>query len=196
MVALENQGYLSHIYTSSGRVPTQEGFRCYVDNFQEGETETEDDCPSFLVLPELSMGGVVSYTLDALTQLSGYTSLVAISGRDEKIFFKGVRFMLEQPEFEDARRLKDILYALEVKMDALQSLLFDCIDDRVKILIGNDIGFDEISDCSLLVSGLRNQQFLFAFALLGPIRMNYTKARSCLRSVKNKLREGIDNLSL
>jgi len=196
MVVLERQGFLSHVYTSSGRVPTQEGFKCYVDNCQQDEVEIDDDSVNLLLLPEVSMEGVISHTLDVLTELSGYTSLVAISGRDEKIFFKGVRFMLEQPEFEDAKRLKDILYTLEVKMDALQSLLFDCIGERVKVLIGNDIGFDEISDCSLLVSGLRSQQLLFAFALLGPMRMNYTRAKSCLRSVKSRLQETIDNLLL
>jgi len=195
MVSLERQGLLSHIYTSSGRVPTQDGFRRYVENFDDQDSLQEHAVSlGFYALPQPSIEEVVSHTLDALVQLSGYTSLMAVSGRDEKISFRGMRFMLEQPEFEDVNRLKDVFYALEVKMEALQNLLFKCIDGRIRILIGDDIGFEEISNCSLVVSGLREKNLSFAFALLGPMRMNYNKAASCLRSVKNRFKETVEDL--
>ena len=38
MSELEDLGYLSHLHTSSGRVPTQSGFRYYVDSLMEEET--------------------------------------------------------------------------------------------------------------------------------------------------------------
>jgi len=194
MVSLERQGLLSHIYTSSGRVPTQNGFRRYVENFDNQDSLQERPVnlgPYTLSQP--SVEEVINHTLDVLVQLSGYTSLMAVSGRDEKISFRGMRFMLEQPEFEDASRLKDIFYALEVKMEALQSILFNCIDDGIRILIGDDIGFAEISNCSLVVSGLHEKDLSFAFALLGPMRMNYNRAASCLYSVKNQLKEIVED---
>ncbi|MDP8289958.1 MAG: hypothetical protein P9M02_03190 [Candidatus Susulua stagnicola] len=193
MVLLEKQGFLSHLYTSSGRVPTQEGFRCYVENCdrQNDSQEYSISLDSY-ASSQPSIEDVISHTLDALVQLSGYTSLMAVSGRDEKIFFRGMRFMLEQPEFEDVRRLKDIFYTLEVKMGALQNLFFDSIDDGIRILIGDDIGFEEIADCSLVISGLRDKDLSFAFALLGPMRMNYNKATSSLQSVRNRLKETVE----
>lgn len=194
MVSLERQGLLSHIYTSSGRVPTQSGFKRYVENFN-GQNNLQEHSVSLgnygSSTPNIEE--VIDHTLDALVQLSGYTSLMAVSGRDEKIFFRGMRYMLEQPEFEDVSRLKDIFYALEVKIGALQSLLFECIDDKIRILIGDDIGFEEISNCSLIVSGLREKDLSFAFALLGPIRMNYNRAASCLHSVKNQFKETVED---
>lgn len=193
MVSLEKQGVLSHIYTSSGRVPTQEGFRRYVERFDDNEGSEEYSVSLGLYnISQPSIEEVVNHTLDTLVRISGYTSLMAVSGRDEKVSFRGMRFMLEQPEFEDVSRLKNIFYTLEVKIEALQELLFNCIDDRVKILIGDDIGFEEISNCSLIVSGLREKDLSFAFALLGPIRMDYTKATSCLRSVKNRFKETVE----
>jgi len=193
MVSLEKQGVLSHIHTSSGRVPTQEGFRRYVERFDDNESFEEYSVSLGLYnISQLSIEEVVNHTLDALVRLSGYTSLMAVSGRDEKVSFRGMRFMLEQPEFEDVSRLRNIFYTLEVKMEVLQKLLFNCIDDRVKILIGDDIGFEDISNCSLVISGLREKDLSFAFALLGPIRMNYTRAASCLRSVKNRFKETVE----
>ena len=193
MVSLERQGFLSHIYTSSGRVPTQDGFRRYVENFDDQDNLQEHSVSLGLyAVPATSIEEVINHTLDALVQLSGYTSLMAVSGRDEKISFRGMRFMLEQPEFEDVSRLKDIFYALEMKMEALQNLLFSCIDDRIRILIGDDIGFEEISNCSLVVSGLREKNLSFAFALLGPMRMNYNRAASSLHSVKIQFKETVE----
>ena len=190
MLALEKQGFLSHIHTSSGRVPTKQGFKRYVEDFDEETISRNFPISLDPYSPaEYGIDDIVDHTLDSLAQFSGYTSLVAISGRNERMSYKGMRFIMEQPEFEDVRRLKGIFYVLEVKMDMLQSLLFDCIDEKVKILIGDDIGLEEISNCSLVVSGLRKEHFSFALALLGPMRMDYAKAVSCLHSAKNQLDE-------
>ncbi len=189
MLSLEKQGLLSHIHTSSGRVPTQEGFRHYVRRLKEKDITKKFPCRlDFYSLPNLTIEGVVDYALEALVASSGYTSLVAVSGRDERFFFRGMRLILEQPEFEDITRLKDIFWALETRIDDFQNLLFNCIDEDIRILIGDDIGFEETAGCSLVASGLKEKQFMFAVGLLGPIRMNYTKAAGCLYSVRNQLR--------
>ncbi len=193
MVALERQGLLSHIYTSSGRVPTKEGFKLYIESFQEDSYQDYPVTISFYSAPQPTLDDIVDHTLDALS-LSGYTSLVAVSGQDRMLFFKGLRFMLEQPEFENIARLKDILYILEVKMNDIGKLLCSYEDDKIRILIGDDIGFNEIADCSLLVSGLKERDYRLALALLGPMRMNYTRAASCLYSVKNRLEQLLDKI--
>ena len=197
LVSLEKQGFLSHIHTSSGRVPTKEGFKYYVN--QLSNEEEPNNYPvnlSFYAPGAFTLDNIVDNTLDVLTRFSGYTSLMAISGRDERLFFRGVRCILDQPEFEDIRKLKDVLYTLEVRMDELSELLFDCIDNKISVLIGDDIGFSEISDCSLVVAGLRAEQLVLAVALLGPMRMDYLKARSCLCSIKNRLGEIVQQLTI
>tara|TARA_B100000315_G_C14584137_1_gene592011 strand:- start:1689 stop:2429 length:741 start_codon:yes stop_codon:yes gene_type:complete len=195
LLSLEQQGFLSHIHTSSGRVPTKEGFKRYVAHLKE-EDIVKDNPLAIESEPFVnsSLNELIDHTLDTLTRFSGYTSLIAISGSSEKVFYKGMRFILDQPEFEDISRLKHIFNMLEVRMSDLQSILFNCIGDRVQILIGDDIGFEDISDCSLIASGLRDDNIELAIALLGPMRMNYLKATSCLYSVKNQLRDLMDEL--
>ncbi|MFA7677600.1 MAG: hypothetical protein WCY34_05455 [Candidatus Omnitrophota bacterium] len=194
LLSLENQGLLSHIHTSSGRVPTQSGFRRYVGSLVPAQAS--EDYPVSSDLCSLQYSGiedVISHALDTLTKLSGYISLVAVSGENERMFFKGMRFMFEQPEFEDLSCLKNIFYVLEVRMEDLQDLLLDCVGDNLKILIGDEIGFQEIPTCSLVVSGLKEKEVSLAMALLGPMRMNYTKASSCLHSVKRQLQEVVED---
>jgi len=197
MLSLEKQGLLAHVHTSSGKVPTKEGFKRYIENIKKKEEAPKEDYAltlKFYSLPVLNINEIINYTLDSLVEHSGYTSLMAISGENEKFIYRGMRYMLEQPEFGNISRLKDIIYALEVRMQELGSLLFDCISDKVQILIGDDIGFQEIADCSLIVSGVRSKQLDMAFALLGPMRMNYTKASSCLDSVRSQLSEVVEEL--
>ncbi len=188
LFSLEQQGFLLHTHTSSGRVPTKDGFKYYVSNLKE--EDIIKDNPLGLddyVSRSTTMTEVIDHTLDTLTRFSGYTSLVAVSGKDYGLFFKGMRFILEQPEFGDIECLRNIFHTLEVRMDELQDLLFKCIGEKIQILIGDDIGFNEISKCSLVVYGICEDNIQVAIALLGPMRMDYLRAASCLYSVRSQL---------
>lgn len=200
MEKLESKGLLSHLHTSSGRVPTKEGFKSYVRRLKQ-EDMIKDASYDLQIKSKAGehIEQLISHTLDDLSRVSGYASLAAISGNvdatgDEKFFFKGTRFMLEQPEFEDIIKLKSLFYTLEVKIDALYEMFFHYLDENIKIIIGDDIGFDGISDCSLVVSGSREKNISFVLAVLGPVRMDYPKAASCVYTTKNKLHQVVNEL--
>jgi transcriptional regulator of heat shock response len=201
MKSLEDKGLLSHVHTSSGRVPTEEGFKYYVEHLDENTLLKEDEtslipAEYFDLMPDTfsDIEGIFTRTLDALAEISGYTSLMAISGFEEKFLFRGTRFILEQPEFEDIQRLKSFFYALEVRIDEIHHLLFNYLDTKVKILIGEDIGFEEISDCSMIISGLQQHDLSAILAVLGPMRMDYTKSVSAIYSIRQKLEKALRKL--
>ncbi|UCC96195.1 MAG: hypothetical protein JSW40_05490, partial [Candidatus Omnitrophota bacterium] len=148
------------------------------------------------MVSQVDIEDAMGHTLDILAQISGYTSLVAFSGKNEKCFFRGTRFIFEQPEFENVNRLKSLFYILEVKMGELQQMLFHYFDENIKFLIGDEIGFEEISDCSLIVSGAREKELSFALAILGPMRMDYIRAASCVCAMKNQLKKTIEEFLL
>ncbi|MFH1768423.1 MAG: hypothetical protein ABH858_04610 [Candidatus Omnitrophota bacterium] len=195
--SLEKKGFLSHPHTSSGRVPTKDGFKHYVESLSKDkesllkETLIED---LFDIDSIGDFQDILDRVLTGLSNISGYISLIGIWGEREGFFFKGARYILDQPEFEDIIKLRNLFYALEVKIDELQDLLFQCIDEELKIFIGDDIGFEEISDCSLLMSGFKEKDFSLTLALLGPMRMNYTKACESLYSIKCGLENTVKRL--
>lgn len=191
MESLEQQGLLCHLHTSSGRVPTKRAFKWYVEHF------TDEDISALEWEQELpcdDLDKVFEYSLQLLAQNTGYASLVALSGRDERFMFTGVHSILDCPEFTDIKRLRDLLYTLEVKISQLQEVLLHQLSDRVTILIGEEIGFEEIADCSLVISGARDSDFAFALALLGPVRMDYLRAASYINSVTQCLQEKVKEL--
>lgn len=189
---LEERGLISHIHTSSGRVPTKEGFKYYVATLNPERFGTFYNV-DLDFSPLCNLREVVEYSLDALSEASGYTSLLGINAKDKRFSFRGTRCILNQPEFEDIRVLRNIFCALEVKIDKLQKILFDFMTEKVRVLIGNDINFSEISECSLVLSGFKDEDVSLVLALLGPVRMNYLKAASCLYSVKNQLKDSLSD---
>ncbi len=188
MESLEKRGLLSHIYTSSGRVPTKEGFKKYVKMLRKRRFKEKK------LNINLSTSNVEEFILkavDILANLSGYLSLGAISFHKKRVLFRGTRFIFEQPEFEDIKKVKDLFYLLEVRINILYKLLFSYLDKHINILIGDEIGAKEIADCSLVISGLQAKNMGASLAILGPIRMNYAKAISLLSAVRKKLEEFI-----
>ena len=193
--SLEKKGFLSHIHTSSGRVPTQLAFRHYAQHLDREEISKDTHVELMDIAGEIDhIDDVFDKALKVLSDISGYTSLIGIWGIEEKLLFRRTRFILEQPEFEDINKLRDLFYALEVKIYELQDLLFTCIDQDLKILIGDDIGCKEISECSLITCGFKEKDLSLALALLGPMRMNYIRACNSLYSIKNSLQEAIKEI--
>ncbi|RKY40351.1 MAG: hypothetical protein DRP76_02125 [Candidatus Omnitrophota bacterium] len=186
MESLEKRGFLSHIHTSSGRVPTEEGFRKYVKmlrkkQFKERKIKMD--------LSARSIEEIILKAVDILANLSGYLSLGALSFGREKVLFRGTRFIFEQPEFEDLEKARALFYLLEVKISILYKLLFSSLDEHINILVGDEIGAKEISDCSLVISGLQIKKIEASLALLGPMRMDYARAISSICTVRRKLKE-------
>ncbi|MCM8773131.1 MAG: hypothetical protein NC820_00100 [Candidatus Omnitrophica bacterium] len=183
--SLEKKGFIFHIHISSGRVPTKKGFKHYVESLNKEEIikrEANYDFSEFEKIDSLS--GLFNLAIEKLANISGYASIMGIRGREEGIFFTGLRFILEQPEFEDIEKMRAFFYALEVKINEVQQLLLNNIDEELKILIGDEIGFEEFSGCSLLVSGIKENNFNIALGVLGPMRMNYIRALVSLYSIK------------
>lgn len=79
MSDLEDQGFLDQPHTSAGRIPSQKGYRFYVDNLMHG---TEIDPASVETLRELfrqriaEFERVIAQTSTVLSQLTQYTSIV------------------------------------------------------------------------------------------------------------------------
>lgn len=200
MESLERKGYLSHLHISSGRVPTQEGFKHYVRNIKndviEKEIENIKEQLNDLEFHQAnSWEETFYYILDILSKISGYASIVAIEGERQRwISFRGVRFIVDQPEFEDIVSLRKIFYLLEEKLQEFQELLFRYIGEDVRVLIGDDVGYDDIVQCSLVISSWRDEDWGTALALLGPMRMNYVRSIASIKFLKSYVEDKLKEL--
>ena len=78
MALLENEGYLRQPHTSAGRVPTEQGYRFFVDHLQPPRLagRSADEVRSFFARAHLEVEQMLSDTSRLLSNLTNLTSVV------------------------------------------------------------------------------------------------------------------------
>jgi heat-inducible transcriptional repressor len=78
MALLENEGYLRQPHTSAGRVPTEKGYRFFVDHLQPPRLagRSADEVRSFFARAHLEVEQMLSDTSRLLSNLTNLTSVV------------------------------------------------------------------------------------------------------------------------
>ena len=115
-----------------------------------------------------------------------FTSLVQSIRRlrnkhmEQKVFLGGTKQLLNQPEFRDVDRVRNLLGILEEER-VVRDLLKSGEDSGLKITIGSENKFTGIQDCSMVQATYRlNGKIVGTMAVLGPTRMEYGKVISVM----------------
>jgi heat-inducible transcriptional repressor len=183
LAELEEFGYLTHPHTSAGRVPTEKGYRYYVNYLMERRSLLEEERRRIETeyrknIQELER--ILDTTSEVLSDFTHCTGLAYFSGLGDRLFYKGASFMLDQPEFNDLEKIRQILMLLEEKQRLIE-IINRQLDKKIKIYIGSEIHCREINDCSLVVTSYRyKDKSSGRVAVLGPKRMRYAKVVSTL----------------
>ena len=79
MVALENMGYIEKNHISSGRIPSELGYKYYVENLMQPKDLTGEDMLKLQTIfsnNELQVNDAVTKCLEIISDLTNYTSVV------------------------------------------------------------------------------------------------------------------------
>lgn len=196
-VELEHDGYLMHPYTSAGRIPTDSGYRYYVDflisqmELLVGEKER--------IVREYNteikkLERTLEKTSEILSAITHYTGIVSFLDWQDKIFYKGISCVLEQPEFKDSERIRLLIRMIEEKGRLLEILNRES-NEKVVIYIGEELSPLGINNCSLVVSGYRRKNKPSGrLAVLGPKRMDYSHIIPVVDYISEVLTEALDEI--
>ena len=99
----------------------------------------------------------------------------AVTVEGDEIFVEGQARILDQPEFSDAARMKEIYEAFEQKGIILQ-LLSRCMNaDGVQIYIGSETSLSRSAGISLITSRfVTSSNTVGMLGVIGPTRMGYS----------------------
>jgi heat-inducible transcriptional repressor len=92
MNELEEMGYLTHTHTSSGRVPTDMGYRFYVDNITESNlnpiVRKEQDFPEIreMITKSMEIETVLKESTEMLARITNYLSMIVAPTIDQSKF--------------------------------------------------------------------------------------------------------------
>jgi heat-inducible transcriptional repressor len=85
MAALEREGYLTHPHTSAGRVPTDKGYRFFVDHFVDAKTldpASEEQIASFFSRTHGAIEQMLRDTTRLLSELTDHAAVVVPPAHD------------------------------------------------------------------------------------------------------------------
>ena len=196
-VELEQGGYLTHPYTSGGRIPTEKGYRYYVD-FLISQMELLSEEKKRIVeeyRQKLSrLDDVLEKTSRVISQITHYAGMVSLLEEQDKLFYRGISYVLEQPEFQDYDRIRLLIRMIEEKQRLLEILNRD-FTEPVKVYIGSELGCPEMANCSIVVTrfDMRNRP-TGRIAVLGPARMEYGHIIPTVEYVSQVLSEALEQI--
>ena len=79
MAMLEELGYLEKTHISSGRIPSESGYRYYVDNLMEAKKISGEDMLKLQTIfnnKELELNDAISKSLEIISDITNYTSVI------------------------------------------------------------------------------------------------------------------------
>lgn len=186
MLELDRQGYLVQPHISSGRVPTDKGYRFFVDFLTCPEPLSSRD--------KKKVDGIFAKkkTLTFVEDLAGMTAefsgLFSLAGLFEGDIFswRGFSGVLNDPDFADAKNTRSLARLLDGLGGKIDFLTRDLEKKRQKVFIGHENPLED-SDClSMMISSWEHPDGFGGFlTLVGSKRMDYQKNMSLLNYIQN-----------
>lgn len=194
---LEENGLLTHPYTSGGRIPTDKGYRYYVD-FLISQMELLDEEKERIVREykrEIKrLEDALEETSEVISRITRYAGIVSFVRSQDKLFYNGISYILEQPEFRDSEKIRILIKFIEDRQRLLEIINRD-FKEKVKVYIGHELGCPEMENYSLVVSSYRlKSKPLGKLAVLGPMRMEYKQIIPALEYISDVLTGVLDSI--
>ncbi len=193
MASLEKDGLIYQPYTSAGRVPTDQGYRLYVDEIADYKEAKKRAIQKIKNIQEQYQAEKIrEHIYDAVSLLSRATENVSFATLpdNKRTFYLGLSNVLKQPEFAlNNIQASQVVEVLENDDNFIRLLKELDIDNFVKIFIGKENILEQIQSCSLIVTKYEKDGFQGYMGIIGPTRMNYPFNKAILEEVK-KLFQG------
>ncbi len=185
MARLEALGLVAQPHTSAGRVPTDAGYRFYVNHLEN--TRSEDRGMHVLEVRAHSQtraDASIRGAVDALVELTGNLGLATIDGQ---LYLSGISRLFTQPEFVDTRRVQ----AVAKLLDNLEPWLREAAPgEALNIFIGQENPIGKSSEVSLIISRFKSPFSDRSYiGVLGPTRQNYARVMALVKHAGEMLEE-------
>jgi len=190
MVTLEEEGYLHQPHISAGRIPTDQGYRIYVEEMMGDEDLSREDqrrLQKELLMMKAKNTRLSRSTAKLLSVLSGNLAVSGIVGHDDLHDF-GMKELIEKPEFQEIDELCRIVETLDTLDEKLDGIMLQLKDGETRIFIGSENPVTGINNCSMIVAPYHNKEGERGMlAIIGPKRMDYAKNKSLIEYMRKFL---------
>ncbi len=199
MGKLEQMGYIMQPHTSAGRIPTDAGYRLYVNALQEDldqsidkpkalEPENKSDRTAKALATRIQAQTRADYAIrtavDSLVELTGNLGLATIG---DQLYISGFGGLFAQPEFIQNAQVQAVGKLLDNIKPWLQEVQ---PNEAINVYIGSENPVGKASNVSLIISRFRSPYSDRSYiGVLGPTRQSYKRVMSLVRHAGLMLEE-------
>lgn len=173
MAELERGGYIQQPHTSAGRIPTDKGYRFYVNNLSSDANKAEQsvrntNAIATRVADSGSAEQAIKSAVDSLVQLTHNLGIATIGNQ---LYVAGYSNLFGQPEFLNPLHSREVARLL----DNLEPWLQEAApNEALNVYIGAENPIGRSADVSLIISRYRSPFSDHSYiGVLGPTRQSY-----------------------
>ncbi len=188
MAELEHMGFIMQPHTSAGRIPTDKGYRHYVNNLVERPENATERRAGRALEARVSGSGLperaIRNAVDTLVELTHNLGLATIGNQ---LYISGLSNLFGQPEFIRGSHVREVARLL----DNLEPWLKEAApNEALSVYIGAENPIGRGANCSLIISKFRSpysdQSYI---GVLGPTRQSYRDVMSLVQRAGEALEE-------
>ena len=190
MAELERLGFIQQPHTSAGRVPTDKGYRFYVNNLAEIEEKPHTTRANRALTARVQPGGqpelTIRNTVDTLVELTHNLGLATIGN---ELYMSGLSNLFGQPEFMHPGQVQEVARLL----DNLQPWLAEAAPNQpLSVYIGRENPIGRSAGASLIISRFRSPFSDSSYiGVLGPTRQSYRDVMGLVSRAGKTLEESL-----
>jgi transcriptional regulator of heat shock response len=178
MADLEDLGLIVQPHTSAGRIPSDSGYRYYIDSLMHVRHINADTVKGLKDQYRQAVRSLEDVLESASRLVSNLTNQVGVTlfSQHDKLYMDGASHIIEQPEFQDLKKLYALMRCLEQKRDLLDLLKHDFQTEGLTVHIGRENSSNSLSECSIVTKGYKVKGKVSGrLGVIGPKRMIYEK---------------------
>lgn len=183
MAELERNGFIMQPHTSAGRIPTDAGYRFYVNNLNELAADMPQ-LPSTraerAIAARVGSGGMPERTIrNAVDTLVEMTHNLGLATIGDQLYMSGLSNLFGQPEFVQ----KDQVQQVARLLDNLEPWLREAApNEPLNVYIGSENPIGRSAGVSLIISRFRSPYSEHSYiGTLGPTRQSYREVMNYVR---------------
>jgi heat-inducible transcriptional repressor len=181
MSRLEEMGYIAQPHTSAGRIPTDKGYRFYVNGVVESDSEPDAKSRSNQVMNTRIMhAGQPAQTIrSAVDSLAEITHNLGLATIGDQLYISGLSRLFMQPEFSSGGPVHEIARLL----DNLEPWLREAAPNQaLNVYIGHENPIGKNAGASLIISRFNSPYSDHSYiGVLGPTRQSYARVMNLVQ---------------
>lgn len=188
MARLEEMGFITQPHTSAGRIPTDKGYRFYVNTLTSENDSVLDRSARAIearVSPHADKADrAIRSAVDSLVELTHNLGLATIG---DQMYMSGIGNLFSQPEFTRGEHVQAVANLL----DNLEPWLREAApNEPLNVYIGSENPIGKASGATLIISRFRSPYSDRSYiGILGPTRQSYARTMRLVRHAGAMLEE-------